>query len=82
MQVFLQLLLPMLKAATHPAVTTSLHTGHTNAFLSWLYAALGTKGISAMGSLIQCLLSSGWQVRPSDLYFSVCTVVVYIVCTR
>lgn len=60
-QVFLQLLLPLLRVASHEALTCSVHDGCVNTFLSQLRRWLGDKGLRGIAAVLMQLDNGDWQ---------------------
>lgn len=60
-QVFLQLLLPLLRVASHEALTCSVHDGCVNTFLSQLRRWLGDKGLQGIAAVLMQLDNGDWQ---------------------
>lgn len=60
-QVFLQLLLPLLRIASHEALTGSVRDSCINTFLSQLRRWLGDKGLRGVAAVLVELDNGDWQ---------------------
>ncbi len=68
-QTFIQLLLPVLRIATHNAMISSINDGLYNTFLSQFKRNVGDEGVSGSGAALSSLQADTGLLQASSLAF-------------